>query len=90
MPALTPALLIELAGWAGSIAVLLAYALLSTGRLRARSWAYQLMNVFGALGMAINGWAHMALPSVFNNVIWITIGLFALARLLAGSARPQA
>lgn len=74
-------MLVEGIGWAGSAAILLAYALLSTGRLRAGSALYQLMNVFGALGMAINGWAHSALPSVFNNLIWMTIGLAAVIRL---------
>jgi hypothetical protein len=39
---------------------------------------YQLMNVAGAIGMAINSWAHGALPSVFNNAIWMAIGLIAL------------
>jgi hypothetical protein len=81
MPASTPSLLIEIVGWAGSISVLLAYALLSSGRVRAQSLLYQLMNVGGAIGMAINGWAHMALPSVFNNVIWMAIGVIALARM---------
>ena len=72
---------IEVVGWSGSFLILLAYALLSTGRLDARGAPYQLMNVAGALGMAINGWAHDALPSVFNNAIWMGIGLLALAGL---------
>jgi hypothetical protein len=63
-------MLIEVVGWTGSLAVLAAYALLSTGRMRARSFGYQALNIADALGMAINGWAHSALPSVFNNVIW--------------------
>jgi uncharacterized protein (TIGR03382 family) len=74
---------IEVVGWAGSLSILLAYALLSTGRLDARGWPYQLMNVAGALGMAINSWAHGALPSVFNNAIWMAIGLLALVGLRA-------
>lgn len=81
-------MLIEVVGWAGSIAVLAAYALLSMGRLHGRSLAYQLMNLGGALGMAMNGWAHAALPSVFTNLIWMAVGLIALFRLLA--VRPPA
>lgn len=80
-------MLVEIIGWAGSIGVLLAYALLSTGRLEARSLPYQLLNIGGALGMAINGWAHRALPSVFNNAIWMGIGVVALARLFAVRAK---
>jgi hypothetical protein len=77
-------MLVEIVGWAGSLGVLAAYALLSAGRLSARSLTYQLMNIGGALGMAINGWVHSALPSVFNNLIWMGIGLFALVRLALG------
>jgi hypothetical protein len=83
MAGFSSASLVEIIGWAGSLLVLSAYALLSSGRVRSQAWGYQVMNVAGALGMAINGWAHMALPSVFNNVIWMAIGAIALGRLLA-------
>ena len=73
---------IELVGWGGSFLVLIAYALLSTGRVASASRLYQGMNILGALGMAANGWAHGALPSVFNNVIWMGIGFVAIARLM--------
>jgi len=72
---------IELVGWGGSLLVLLAYALLSTGHIGAASRLYQGMNILGASGMAANGWAHGALPSVFNNVVWIGIGCAAIAGL---------
>jgi hypothetical protein len=87
MAASTTSLFIEVIGWAGSISILAAYALLSSGRVRSQSWVYQLMNVAGALGMAINGWAHAALPSVFNNVIWLSIGAIALGRLVGRRKR---
>ena len=81
-------MLIEIIGWAGAITVLAAYALLSMGRLQARSRAYHLMNIGGALGMAVNGWAHAALPSVFTNLIWMAVGAIALVRLLTLRAKP--
>jgi hypothetical protein len=84
-------MLIEIIGWAGSIVILLGYALLSSGRLAARSIAYQLMNIFGALGLAINGWYHWALPSVCNNLIWAAIGAVATIRILRRPAlAPEA
>ena len=67
--------------------MLAAYALLSTGRVRARSFGYQALNIAGALGMAINGWAHSALPSVFNTVIWMGIGVVAVVQLVAARSR---
>ena len=81
-------MLIEIIGWAGSLAVLAAYGLLSTGWLRAHSFTYQALNITGALGMAINGWVHSALPSVFNNLVWIAIGAVALARLVVAQRAP--
>jgi hypothetical protein len=75
-------MLIEIIGWTGSIVILAGYALLSSGRIAARSIAYQLMNIFGALGLAINGWFHWALPSVCNNLIWAAIGGVAMIRIL--------
>ena len=75
-------MLIEIAGWAGSLMMLTAYGLLSIGRLRANSVIYQAMNVAAALGVAVNSWMHGALPSVFASSIWTAIGAFALVRLL--------
>ena len=75
-------LAVEVAGWAGALLILLAYLLLSLGRLTGKSTLYQWMNVVGAAGFAINGWWHRALPSAALNVIWMGIGGFALWRIL--------
>ncbi|WP_231726102.1 MULTISPECIES: CBU_0592 family membrane protein [unclassified Sphingomonas] len=72
---------IEVAGWAGAVLILIAYGLLSAGRLDGRSPVYQWMNVVGASGFLVNGWWHGALPSATLNLIWMGIGLAALWRL---------
>jgi hypothetical protein len=74
-------LLVEIAGWAGALLILLAYLLLSMGRLTGQSIVYQAMNVAGAAGFIVNGWWHGALPSAVLNVIWMMIGTVALIRL---------
>ena len=61
--------------------ILLAYLLLSMGRLGGRSALYQWMNLAGAAGIAINGWWHRALPSTALNIIWLLIGAWALWRI---------
>ena len=71
--------LIELVGWAGALAVLLAYGLVSTERRSSRSWSYQLLNVGGAVGLVINSSWNGAIPSAVVNLIWIGIGVYALA-----------
>jgi hypothetical protein len=74
--------LVEIAGWSGATLILLAYLLLSLGRLTGRSAVYQGMNVVGAAGFVVNGWYHGAVPSASLNVIWLLIGAVALSRIL--------
>jgi hypothetical protein len=74
---------VEAAGWAGAALILLAYLLLSLGRLTGQSALYQWMNVIGAVGFTINGWWHQAIPSAALNVIWMGIGGVALWRIWA-------
>ena len=73
---------VEVAGWAGATLILLAYVLLSAGRLTGQSLVYQGMNVVGAAGFIINGWWHGALPSAALNVLWLLIGAVASWRIL--------
>ena len=72
-----------MAGWTGASLILLAYLLLSAGRLTGQSPLYQWMNVGGAAGFIINGWWHGAVPSAVLNVVWMLIGGFALWRIAA-------
>ncbi|HEX9946494.1 MAG TPA: hypothetical protein VGA98_03045 [Allosphingosinicella sp.] len=72
----------EIAGWVGALLILLAYALLSLGRLTGQSALYQGINVVGAAGFIVNGWWHGAIPSASLNVVWMLIGGFALLRIL--------
>jgi hypothetical protein len=73
---------VEVAGWAGAALILLAYLLLSAGKLTGQSLVYQGMNVVGAAGFVLNGWWHGALPSASLNVLWLLIGAVASWRIL--------
>ena len=75
-------LAVEVVGWAGAVLILLAYLLLSAGRLTGQSLTYQAMNVLGAAGFVVNGWWHRALPSAVLNILWLGIGVFASWRIL--------
>lgn len=72
---------VEAVGWAGASLILLAYLLITAGKLTGQSAVYQWMNVAGAAGFIVNGWWHGALPSAVLNVIWLLIGTVALIRL---------
>jgi hypothetical protein len=72
---------VEVAGWTGASLILLAYLLLSVGRLTGQSVVYQAMNVVGSAGFVVNGWWHGAIPSAALNILWLIIGAFALWRI---------
>jgi len=71
-------LAVEVIGWTGAVLILLAYALLSAGKLKGDSVSYQLMNILGAAGFVVNSGWNGALPSAVMNLIWIGIGGYAL------------
>jgi hypothetical protein len=73
-------LVVNVLGWAGAAALLLAYALVSTGRLPPESARFQMTNIAGALALMVNSTYFGALPSAFLNVVWIAIGIVALVR----------
>lgn len=71
-------LAIEGIGWAAAVLILASYVLLSLGKIEARSYVYQWMNVFGAAGFIVNSGYNGAIPSAVLNVVWAGIGLFTL------------
>ena len=80
------AIAVEITGSAGALVILLAYTLLSLGRLTDQSLLYQGMNIVGAAGFIVNSWWHGAIPSASLKVIWMLIGAAALLRI-AGRRR---
>ena len=72
--------LLDAAGWAGAAALLLAYGLVSSGRLDGRSTRFQLLNLAGAIGLLANGIWHGAWPSAALNAVWLVIGIIAMSR----------
>jgi hypothetical protein len=81
-------LLVDAAGWAGAGCLLLAYALLSAGRIPA-GLRYQLLNLAGSVGLALNGVAHRAWPSAALNIVWLAVGLAALRAWSGRPGRPS-
>jgi len=73
--------LIEAAGWGGATLILVAYILLSLGRLEGRSRTFQWMNVVGAAGFIVNSGWHDAIPSAALNLVWLGVGLATLLTL---------
>lgn len=73
-------MLYEVIGWVGTFAILAAYFLVSTKKLSPSSKKYQLLNLFGALGIIINSFVHAALPTVGLNAVWLLIAAYGLIK----------
>ena len=66
---------IDVIGWLGAAALLIAYGLVSAKRLDGDSMTFQLLNLVGAIFLIINTAYYGAYPSTFVNVVWIGIAV---------------
>ena len=78
---------IEVAGWSGAVVLLAAYALVSLRRLTGDGNAFQIMNIAGAAGIALHSGSNGAWASATLNLVWIAIGIVALARRASRARR---
>ncbi|HYI41713.1 MAG TPA: hypothetical protein VE053_15500 [Allosphingosinicella sp.] len=62
---------------------------MTTGKVTGRSPLFQWMNLAGAAGFVVNGWAHGALPSASLNVIWMAIAAVALVGIVRRRRREE-
>jgi drug/metabolite transporter (DMT)-like permease len=69
---------VDILGWAGAILILAGYALISFRKVEGNSLAYQLMNIFGSIFLAVNTLYYGAIPSSLVNIIWAIIAVFAI------------
>jgi hypothetical protein len=75
-------ILSEALGWYGVGALLLAFALVSFEIIEAESEAYQLLNLTGAVGVAILSLTKRAYQPAVLNSIWAIIALAAMISIL--------
>jgi len=73
-------LAIEIIGWSAAAMMLLAYLLLTSGRLSSRAPTYQWLNVLSGAGFILNSGWNGAYPSACINVLWVAIGLYGVFR----------
>lgn len=71
---------IDIIGWVGALALLLAYALVSQRRVAGDAASYQVLNLGGSVFLLLNAAYYGAYPSSFVNVVWAGIGLYTLMR----------
>lgn len=85
----------EVIGWACTVLLVGAYAMVATHKLDARSPLYHVLNLIGAIGLAAFSIYKTAWPQVALNAFWggvaligIIIAVVAARKLSAG--RPAA
>ncbi|MFG1822000.1 hypothetical protein ACGFIJ_05910 [Microbispora bryophytorum] len=80
---------ITIIGTAGAVVLLLAYAMVSSGRMSADGLPYQLLNFGGAATLMINSAYHSAWPSAILNLVWSGIGVWTLSRFVTRRATAR-
>lgn len=84
---------VSIIGWAGALVSVIAYALVTQGRIAPSSLAYQGMNIGGAGALAVSASVNSAWPSAVVNVVWVAIGIQAVLSLkrsaVAGRVRSH-
>ncbi|MEO1213818.1 MAG: hypothetical protein AAFY45_09850 [Bacteroidota bacterium] len=68
----------DIVGWIGSIALTIAYVLISRNKISAQTYLYQGLNLLGSICLIVNSTYYGAYPSTALNVVWVGIGIFAL------------
>lgn len=74
--------LIQIAGWYGVVAILLAYALNSFSIMDSGSLAYQFLNLSGALGIMLVAASKKDTQPVVVNIVWSAISIVAIVNIL--------
>lgn len=73
----------EILGWIGAGLILIAYALGSFAIISVSSWQYQIINLFGALGIMYISFKKKTYQPGFLNLVWALIALISLVRLIS-------
>ncbi len=74
--------LVEIVGWYGTVAIVLAYALSSFSILKPTGLIYQFLNLSGALGIVVISFRKKAYQPGVLNVIWSMIAFVAIIKLI--------
>lgn len=83
-------LTMEILGWIGSAAILLAYGLNSYQKIRSDSPAFLWLNITGGLLLMAYTFYKDALANTFLNLVWVIIAIIALGKLFSRKAKhPQ-
>lgn len=72
----------NLIGWFGAIATLMAYFLVSFSLVSPKDLTYQLLNLVGAIGLGIICYYKKTYQPMTVNIIWGFIALLAITSII--------
>ena len=75
---------LEVFGWFGAFAILLAYFLASFSIIAPDSINFQLLNALGAFGVATVSLKKRAYQPAALNVVWFIVAIIAFTRIVIG------
>lgn len=76
-------------GLVGVAVILIAYFLLSTGRMSANSFIFQFSNFIGAWLILFSLYFHWNLSSVVIEIAWIAISILGMCRVFRMTAKQK-
>ena len=68
-------ILVEVIGWAGAVAVLVAYAMVIRTPAAVTGPRYLALNLAGSAALALSGAVHAAWPSAVLNTLWLGLAV---------------
>lgn len=78
-------ILVEIIGWAGSVGILIAYALNSYQKIKSDSVPFLVLNIVGGILLCFYSFYHNAFASSFLNVVWMGIAIPPLVKIIKGN-----
>lgn len=67
-------------GWIGSLLFVIAYLLVSFKKIDSAGRTYQLINLFGSLGLGISVFYQRAWPALALEIVWGFIAILVLVK----------
>ena len=73
---------IEIIGWYGVVALIIAYGLISFSLLKSSDFVYQFLNLTGAIGIIVDTFSKRDYQPTAVNIVWAIIAFIALLKII--------
>ena len=74
--------IIQIFGWYGAVAILIAFFLVSFSYILPTSFLYLFLSLSGAVGIALNAFMDKDYPATFLNIIYALVAVLAFIKIM--------